>query len=227
MLTGIVFECVLLSRHAVRRAPRPQHSVLEVACQYLMSLPCLRRRAFRLSCYRSYLFAITVAMHWIMLLVSSAVLMVSGQVWRAVDEVVVFSRCRCCCFTTLSQLTPFGLRQFIAGCCSCPDGRAARHFYGPSYRCSPLAASRRLRSTLRISPHGGLRIVGDAPAIVATVQICSLPTPMTHITPGLFLTSPGLWIGLALLRHSSPQRFGCAAIKVRSDSSTICFRRNC
>ncbi len=31
MLTGIVVECVLLSRRVARRAPRPQHSVLEVA----------------------------------------------------------------------------------------------------------------------------------------------------------------------------------------------------
>ena len=44
----------------------------------------------------------------------------------------------------------------------------------------------------------GSRLIGATPA-VASVPPNSFPTDaMTHITPGQFLTTPGLWIGLAV-----------------------------
>jgi len=49
---------------------------------------------------------------------------------------------------------------------------------------------------------------------------------LTQLTPGQFLISPGLWIGLAVRRYSSPQRCACAAIASRSDSLAVfiqCF----
>ena len=45
-------------------------------------------------------FAITVAMQWIMLLVSSAVLLVSGQSVATLWTNCRSCRCRCCCSTT-------------------------------------------------------------------------------------------------------------------------------
>lgn len=43
----------------------------------------------------------------------------------------------------------------------------------------------------------GSRLIGAAPASV--MESTEMPTsPMTHITPGHFLISPGLWIGLAV-----------------------------
>ncbi len=42
----------------------------------------------------------------------------------------------------------------------------------------------------------GRRLIGDAP-VMADIPNHGFPThPLTHITPGQFLTSPGLWFGL-------------------------------
>ena len=44
----------------------------------------------------------------------------------------------------------------------------------------------------------GARFIGDASA-AAMKSGDSFPTnPMTHVTPGMFLTTPGLWIGLLI-----------------------------
>src|ERR1019366_6313237 len=70
-------ECVLLSRRAAQRAPRPQHSVLEVAA----GVRCHHRACESVHSARHLpllTFAITVAMQWLMLLLSSAVLLASG-----------------------------------------------------------------------------------------------------------------------------------------------------
>ena len=45
-------------------------------------------------------FAITVATQWLMLLLSSAVLLVSGQSVATLWTQLSFFRCRCCCSTT-------------------------------------------------------------------------------------------------------------------------------
>lgn len=61
----------------------------------------------------------------------------------------------------------------------------------------------------------GLRLIGDAPAMVTTGN--AFPTgPMTHITPGVFLSSPGLWIGLVISAV-----FLAAAIRLRRQQGPI------
>ncbi|MGD0506757.1 MAG: ABC transporter permease [Terriglobales bacterium] len=64
--------------------------------------------------------------------------------------------------------------------------------------------------TSRFARLVGSHIIGDAPAAAFTGPDM-LPTgPMTHITPGEFLSSPGLWIGLAIAAA-----FLAAAVRLR------------
>jgi ABC-2 type transport system permease protein len=44
----------------------------------------------------------------------------------------------------------------------------------------------------------GSRLIGDAPSFVSTPAEVFPSGPMTHITLGNFLSSPGLWAGLVL-----------------------------
>jgi cytochrome oxidase assembly protein ShyY1 len=54
----------------------------------------------------------------------------------------------------------------------------------------------------------GSRLIGDTETIAAGGMF---PTgPMTHITPGIFLTTPGLWIGFAIA-----VAFLAAAVRLR------------
>jgi len=44
----------------------------------------------------------------------------------------------------------------------------------------------------------GSRLIGAAPTVVSTSPNLFPTDPMAHIVPGSFLSSPGLWIGLAV-----------------------------
>jgi ABC-2 type transport system permease protein len=52
--------------------------------------------------------------------------------------------------------------------------------------------------------------MGDAPTISSTGPDMFPTSPMTHITPGHFLSSPALWIGLAI-----SAAFLAAAVRLR------------
>jgi ABC-2 type transport system permease protein len=56
----------------------------------------------------------------------------------------------------------------------------------------------------------GSRFIGDAPTVSSTGPDMFPTNPMTHITPGHFLSSPGLWIGLAVAAL-----FLAAAVRLR------------
>jgi ABC-2 type transport system permease protein len=97
-------------------------------------------------------FAITIALQWIMLLLSSAVLLGSGQSvatswtqlpWFQMSLILLYH------LVAIHGLwyAPFYGWMLLA------SGWARRApFYGPRYRCSRSSALRKLRSTLRISP---------------------------------------------------------------------------
>ena len=44
----------------------------------------------------------------------------------------------------------------------------------------------------------GTRLIGAAPTVVLTSPDTFPTHPMTHITPGIFLSNPELWVGVAL-----------------------------
>ena len=62
----------------------------------------------------------------------------------------------------------------------------------------------------------GHRLIGNAPANGITPDNIFPTNPMTHITPGTFLSSPGLWIGLAV-----GVAFLAVAVRVRRSAGAI------
>jgi ABC-2 type transport system permease protein len=144
-----------------------------------------------------FTFAITVAMQWLMLLVSSAVLLVSGQ------SVVAFwtklSFLRMSLLLLYHLLTAHALWPFPVYCwLLLVSGWARRATF--LWAALPLIALAGVEQIVFHTWHFarlvGSRLIGDTQTIAAGGMF---PTgPMTHITPGIFLTSPGLWIGFAI-----------------------------
>jgi len=56
----------------------------------------------------------------------------------------------------------------------------------------------------------GRRFIGDAPTVALTSPDMFPTNPMIHITPNQFLSSPGLWVGLA-----AAAAFLAAAVRLR------------
>jgi ABC-2 type transport system permease protein len=155
------------------------------------------------------LFVITVAMHWMMLLISSAVLLAQGQ---SVGSL----------WTNLSLLRMWGLLLYhmITAHAIWPlpiycwlllvSGWAKRAtFLWAALPIVAIAGVERITfNTYHFAQLVGLRLMGDAPIFT---QGDKFPTgPMTHITPGVFLSSPGLWIGMAVAAL-----FLAAAVRLR------------
>jgi ABC-2 type transport system permease protein len=143
------------------------------------------------------IFAITVAMHWIMLLVSSAVLMVSGQsvatLWTRLSFFQM-SMLLLYHLVTAHALWPFPVYCWLL----LVSGWARRAPF--LWAVLPIVAIAGVEQivfhTWHLARLVGSRLIGDTQTIAAGGMF---PTdPMTHITPGLFLTSPGLWIGFSI-----------------------------
>jgi ABC-2 type transport system permease protein len=154
-------------------------------------------------------FAITVAMQWLMLLVSSAVLLVSGMSVTALWTNLSFLRMSLLLLYHL--LTAHALWPFPVYCwLLLVSGWARRAAF--LWAALPLIAIAGVEQIMFHTWHFarlvGSRLIGDTQTIAAGSMF---PTgPMTHITPGIFLTSPGLWIGFAIAAA-----FLAAAIRLR------------
>src|SRR6266446_5611275 len=154
-------------------------------------------------------FAIIVAVQWLMLLVSSAVLLVSGQSVAAFWTKLSFFRMSLLMLYHL--LTAHALWPFPVYCwLLLVSGWARRATF--LWAALPLIAIAGVEQIVFHTWHFahlvGSRLIGDTETIAAGGMF---PTgPMTHITPGIFLTSPGLWIGFALAAA-----FLAAAVRVR------------
>ncbi len=152
-------------------------------------------------------FAIIVAVQWIMLLVSSAVLLVSGQSVAAFWTKLSFFRMSLLMLYHL--LTAHALWPFPVYCwLLLVSGWARRATF--LWAALPLIAIAGMEQIVFHSWHFarlvGSRLIGDT-----QTPGYMFPTgPMTHITPGLFLTSPGLWIGMAIAAA-----FLAAAVRLR------------
>ena len=156
-------------------------------------------------------FAITVVTQLIMLLLSSAVLLGSGlsvaTLWTHVSlfQMSLMLLYHLLTVHVLWYAPIYGWLLLVSA------GRGARHFYGPS--CRWLAIWRRREDCLQhlaFRRHAGvpLRVAARqaAPCMADSVSM----DPLMHLTPGKFLSSPGLWIGLAVFAA-----FLAAAVRLR------------
>ena len=154
-------------------------------------------------------FAIIVAVQWLMLLVSSAVLLASGQSVAAFWTKLSFFRMSLLMLYHL--LTAHALWPFPVYCwLLLVSGWARRATF--LWAALPLIAIAGVEQIVFHTWHFarlvGSRLIGDTQTISAGGMF---PTgPMTHITPGIFLTSPGLWIGFAIAAA-----FLAAAVRLR------------
>jgi ABC-2 type transport system permease protein len=144
-------------------------------------------------------FAITVVMQWMMLLVSSAVLLVSGQsvvtLWKSLP---------------LASMTPLLLYHLLTGHALWPfpiycwlllvSGWARR----ATFLCAALqvliiaAVEGIVFRTNHFAMLIGRRLIGDAPAMHMAPNSMGLDPMTTHLTVDRLLLSPGLWIGFAI-----------------------------
>ncbi len=150
---------------------------------------------------------IIIAVHSTMLLVSSAVLLVRGQSVAAFWAQLPFFRMA---MVTLYHLvTAHALWPFPVYCwLILVSGWARRATF--LWAALPLIAIAGVEQivfhTWHFAQLVGSRLIGDT-----QTPGNMFPTgPMTHITPGIFLTSPGLWVGFAVAAA-----FLAAAVRLR------------
>jgi ABC-2 type transport system permease protein len=156
-------------------------------------------------------FAITVAMQWLMLLLSSAVLLVSGLSVTALWTNLSFLRMSLLLLyhvLTAHALWPAPIYCWLLLVSGWP--RRATFLWAAL----PLVAIAGVEQIAFHSWHFaalvGSRLIGAAPTVAMTAPDMFPTDPMTHITPAQFLFTPGLWIGLAIAAA-----FLAAAVRLR------------
>ena len=209
MLTGIlvsVFYC-LDALHGERR----DRSIL-----FWKSLPVsdlttvLSKASIPLVIFPLLTFAISLAMQWMMLLVGSAVLLVTGQsIARLWTNLSAFQMPLLLLYHLLTAhaLWPAPVYCWLL----LVSGWARRAPF--LWAVLPLVVIAGIENlafhTWHFASLVGSRFIGNTSTITSTPDV--FPTdPMTHITPGHFLATPGLWIGLAVAAA-----FLAAAVRLR------------
>ena len=142
---------------------------------------------------------ITVAMQWIMLLVSSAVLLVSGQsvatLWRSLPLASMWLLLLYH-FLTAHAIWPFPIYCWLL----LVSGWARRATF--LWAALPVVAIAGVEGIVFGTGHFaeliGRRFIGDAPAMQMGAHSMGLDPMTTHVTADRFLMSPGLWIGFAI-----------------------------
>jgi ABC-2 type transport system permease protein len=210
MLTGIVvsvFYC-LDALHSERRdrsilfwkslPVSDVTTVLAKACVPLVILPLLT-------------FAITVAMQWLMLLLSSAVLLVSGLSVATLWTKLSFLRMSWLLLyhiLTAHALWPAPIYCWLLLVSGWPR-RAA--FLWAALPLVAIAGVEQIAfHTWHFAAIVGSRLMGATTTVASTSPDMFPTDSMTHIAPVHFLSSPGLWIGLALAAV-----FLAAAVRLR------------
>jgi ABC-2 type transport system permease protein len=210
MLTGIVvsvFYC-LDALHGERR----DRSIL-----FWKSLPVsdattvLAKASIPLVILPLLIVAITFAMQWLMLLLSSAVVLVSGQSVAALWTKVSFFQMSW--LMLYHVLTAHALWPFPVYCwLLLVSGWARRATF--LWAVLPLVAIAGVEGlafhTWHFANLVGSRLLGVAPTVASTSPDMFPTNPMTHITPGHLLISPELWIGLGVAAI-----FLAAAVRLR------------
>jgi ABC-2 type transport system permease protein len=210
MLTGIVvsvFYC-LDALHSERRdrsilfwKSLPVSDVITVlakACIPLVILPLLT-------------FAITVAMQWLMLLLSSAVLLVSGLSVATLWTKLSFVRMSWLLLyhvLTAHALWPAPIYCWLLLVSGWP--RRATFLWAALPLVAIAGAEQIAFHTWHFAAIVGSRLMGATTTVASTSSDMFPTDSMTHIAPAHFLGSPGLWIGLALAAV-----FLAAAVRLR------------
>jgi ABC-2 type transport system permease protein len=210
MLTGIVlsiFYC-LDALHGERRdrsilfwkslPVSDVTTVLAKACVPLVILPLLT-------------FAIAAAMQWFMLLLSSVILPANGlsvatlwtnlspfrMTWLLLYHVL-----------TAHTLWPAPVYCWLLLVSGWP--RRATFLWAALPVVAIAGVEQIVFHTWHFAALIGNRLLGATPTVASTSSEMFPTHPMTHITPGHFLSGPGLWIGLALAAI-----FLAAAVRLR------------
>jgi ABC-2 type transport system permease protein len=155
--------------------------------------------------------AITFAMHWLMLLISSAVVLASGQSVATLWTNLSFLRMSW--LMLYHVLTAHALWPAPVYCwLLLVSGWSRRAPF--LWAALPVVAIGGVEQiafrTWHFAALVGGRLIGAAPTVVATSPDMFPTNPMTHIAPGSFLSSPGLWMGLAIAAA-----FLVAAVRLR------------
>jgi len=210
MLTGIVvsvFYC-LDALHSERR----DRSIL-----FWKSLPVsdlttvLSKASIPLVVLPLLTFAITVAMQWLMLLLSSAVLLVSGLSVPTLWTKLSFLRMSWLLLyhiLTAHALWPAPIYCWLLLVSGWP--RRATFLWAALPLVAIAGVEQIAFHTWHFAALMGSRLIGAAPTVASTSPDMFPTDPMTHIAPAHFLSSPGLWIGLALAAI-----FLAAAVRLR------------
>ena len=210
MLTGIVvsvFYC-LDTLHGERR----DRSIL-----FWKSLPVsdattvLAKASIPLVILPLLTFAITVAMQWLMLLLSSAVLLVSGLSVATLWTKLSFLRMSLLLLyhvLTAHALWPAPIYCWLLLVSGWP--RRATFLWAALPLVAIAGVEQIAFHTWHFAALVGSRLMGDAPTVAVTSPHMFPTDPMTHIALGRFLSSPGLWIGLAVAAA-----FLAAAVRLR------------
>jgi ABC-2 type transport system permease protein len=197
MLTGIVvsvFYC-LDALHGERR----DRSIL-----FWKSLPVsdvttvLAKASIPLVVLPLLTVAITIAMQWLMLLLSSAVVLVSGQSVATLWTKLSFFRMSWLMLyhvLTAHALWPAPIYCWLLLVSGWP--RRATFLWAALPVVAIAGVEQIAFHTWHFAELVGSRLIGAAPTVAMTSPDMFPTDPMTHIAPAQFLGSPGLWIGLA------------------------------
>jgi ABC-2 type transport system permease protein len=210
MITGIVvsvFYC-LDALHGERR----DRSIL-----FWKSLPVsdsttvLAKASIPLVILPLLTFAITVALQWLMLLVSSAVLLVSGMSVATLWRNLSFFRMSWLLLyhvLTAHALWPAPIYCWLLLVSGWP--RRATFLWAALPVVAIGGVEQIVFHTWHFATMVGSRLIGAAPTVISTSPDMFPTDPMTQIAPLTFLSSPGLWIGLAVAAV-----FLAAAVRLR------------
>jgi len=198
MLTGIlvsVFYCVD-ALHGERR----DRSIL-----FWKSMPVsdatavLAKASIPLVVVPALIFVITIAMQCMMLLVSSAVVLVSGESVTTLWKSLPLARMWWLLLyhiVTAHALWPFPIYCWLL----LVSGWAPRATF--LWAALPVVTIAGIEGIIfRTAGFAGLigrRLFGDAPAMSMAPDSMGLDPLTTHVTVGRLLSSPGLWIGFAM-----------------------------
>jgi ABC-2 type transport system permease protein len=154
---------------------------------------------------------ITFAMQWLMLLMSSAVVLAAGQSVATLWTNLSFLRMSWLMLyhvLTAHALWPAPIYCWLLLVSGWP--RRATFLWAAL----PLVAIGGVEQiafhTWHFAALVGGRLIGATPTVAATSPNMFPTDPMIHISPGSFLSSPGLWIGLAVAAA-----FLAAAVRLR------------
>jgi ABC-2 type transport system permease protein len=210
MLTGIVvsvFYC-LDALHGERR----DRSIL-----FWKSLPVsdattvLAKASIPLVILPLLTVAITLAMQWLMLLLSSAVVLASGLSVATLWTKLSFLRMSLLLLyhvLTAHALWPAPIYCWLLLVSGWP--RRATFLWAALPLVAIAGVEQIAFHTWHFAAMVGSRLIGAAPTVASTSPGMFPTHPMTHMAPGSFLSSPGLWIGLAIAAA-----FLAAAVRLR------------